>query len=179
MGSDDQYSSNLLANYVILQKYESIAPGSATQIRVKSGATGNIKTAIYSDADGVPGTRLAAATFAVVDGWITADISAVFLPAGYYWLGEVGSALGVVQREFGGTTLGTTGKTETYSTYSFPDQFDPTGSATSANRLLISVWGTLATGGTGRLIGGPGKHPLISGPGKHPLISCGGNALIG
>jgi hypothetical protein len=35
------------------------------------------------------------------------------------------------------------------------------------------------TGGTGWLIGGPGKHPLISGPGKHPLVSCGGNALIG
>lgn len=37
------------------------------------------------------------------------------------------------------------------------------------------------SGGTGRLIGGPGRHPLISGPGNHPLISCGrgGNALIG
>ena len=166
-------------NRLWIIKFAADHSGTVTQMKVYTvnPGTGNfVSVAIYSDVDGSPTSLLSHVDDVPLVWENTIEIPQINISAGMsYWLAAVRSS-GDLSYESGGTSRYAN---ITYSSFEFPDPMGGLEFFDRTRKFRLSGWGTLATGGTGRLIGGPGKHPLISGPGKHPLISCGGNPLIG
>jgi hypothetical protein len=77
------------AGYIVATKYTLSQAGTVTQVSVHSAYSGHVRTAIYADNSGAPGSLLAAnnAPTAVSAGrWTTVSIGPVQLSAGTYWI---------------------------------------------------------------------------------------------
>ena len=140
--NDAAASGNHGANYLLLTRWMATASGNLNQVRVKCGAPGNVKVAIYADSAGSPGALLGANNSgqAVVSGWNTINLSA---PASVtsstaYWLAFISDS-SCVNYVAGSGTLAY--KPAAYSS-SFPD---PAGtvSAAEAYYSICQGWGTL------------------------------------
>jgi len=176
IGNDDivtvGYSTNTWAYF---QRFYAVSSGKITQFRLKIKATTNLKVAIYSDNGGVPGACIAqtSSIFASIpNDWNSLDFDGPsVLQGATYWLAWTGTSGEVVHRySMGGVEKLLSAPS--YSSFVFPDNPSPLSS--NVRDYAVACWGTLATGGAGRLIGGNSK--LIGGP--SPLIG-GPSPLIG
>ena len=166
------YSTNTWAYF---QRFGAVASGKVTQFRLKIKATTNLKVAIYSDIDGVPGTCLAqtSSIFASIpNDWNSLDFDGPSVIQGAtYWLAWTGTSGEVVHRH----SLGGVEKflsAPNYSSFVYPNNPAPLNS--DVRNYAVAVWGTIPSGGAGRRIGS--KSRLIGGP--SPLIG-GPSPLIG
>jgi len=90
IGADDATATaNQYSNYFILDSWAATNTGNVTQIRIKCGASGNVKVAIYADNAGQPGPLLNAVNTStpVTTGWNTINITSTAITSGTnYWL---------------------------------------------------------------------------------------------
>ena len=141
-------------NYFILSKFQAGLSGVGKKIMIYGTyATGNAKTAIYSDSGGSPDALLAAASaISVHQGWAEASISDVNIVSGnYYWLAwNCDTSMCV-----GGNNTGTNKyKSATYSSFSFPDPAG-TGFSSYTYQGVINVFGEISSSDPeGSLVGG-------------------------
>jgi hypothetical protein len=78
-----------LANYIVATKYTLSQAGTVTQVSVYSVYSGRVKTAIYADNSGAPGSLLVANNVPTAVGagqWTTMNIGPISLAAGTYWI---------------------------------------------------------------------------------------------
>jgi C1A family cysteine protease len=110
LGMDDAAASAAASqNYLVMDRYTTVAAGTLSEIRVKCAATGNVKAAIYSDASGSPGSLLAANNTGVnvSEGWNTVSIAGgPSLVAGTgYWIAVNSSAQCIGYTPYSGGTM--------------------------------------------------------------------------
>ena len=147
IGADDAASLNESGNYILLTKFQAVATGQITEFKVKSGATAQVKVAIYADNSGEPGGRLSYNDTAqnVVAGWNTLSIPALNVTSGtYYWLGVIGNSNGAVQY-VSGSSSNFRYKAATFD--SFTTWPDPAGTGYSnyPEGELVAGWGATGT----------------------------------
>ena len=121
----DTIDINDSANYFILARRTASASGTVQTVRVKAGASGNAKVAIYADDSGEPGSLLQANNTgqSVYPGWNTLRLGGnISLTNGLdYWIGICVDTAGATQKT-SGTGAGTRRcKSATYSSFNFPD----------------------------------------------------------
>jgi hypothetical protein len=78
-----------LAGYIVATKYALSQAGTVTQVSVYSVYSGRVKTAIYADNSGAPGSLLVANNVPTAVGagqWTTINIGPISLAAGTYWI---------------------------------------------------------------------------------------------
>ena len=78
-----------LANYIVATKYTLSQAGTVTQVSVYSVYSGRVKTAIYADNSGAPGSLLVANNVPTAVGagqWTMINIGPISLAAGTYWI---------------------------------------------------------------------------------------------
>ncbi|MDP2402196.1 MAG: putative Ig domain-containing protein, partial [Actinomycetota bacterium] len=126
LGADNVASSgNHGANHLIMDRWTATESGSLSEVRVKCGASGNVKVALYADVSGSPGQLLAAnhSGRAVVSGWNTLTLSEpVLVEAGTnYWLAFNSSASAVNLRHAPGS-----GARIRYKSFSYSNEFPAT-----------------------------------------------------
>jgi hypothetical protein len=147
IGADVSDSGNNPHNlgYIFLTRFTAESSGNITEIRVKSGTSGSIKVAIYTDSGGEPGALVNATTSGtpVAAGWNTVSIPSTAVTAGTnYWLAvrmdAVGAALwnpaSGTMRYKGGIDFGA----------AWPDTAG-SGYTNGAYHSLIAGWGTVST----------------------------------
>jgi len=134
-------TTNLAPNYLALTKWTATASGNLNQIKVKCGAAGNVKVAIYADSGGAPGALLAAnnAGQAVVSGWNTINLpsSAPVTSGTVYWLALNSNAACTNYVTGSGTGM--------YKTLSYSSSFpNPAGSGFTSGAFfsIAQGWGT-------------------------------------
>jgi hypothetical protein len=146
-------TASLSKDYFLLFPYQAVASGTASKIRVRSGTVANIKVAIYSNSGGEPVALLSSGQSSMVIGTNDIAISDIqIITSEIYWFGyitDINAAVLLgsqppVSRRY---------KAELFATFDFPST--PSGLTTSStsSHPVISAWGTLASGGAGRLIG--------------------------
>jgi hypothetical protein len=146
IGADDSTATGNTANsYFILDRFLASQTGNVTEIRVKCGASGNVKVAIYDDSFSQPNSRLAAvdSSTPVTTGWNTISIPSTSVTSGtYYWLAFNMDVSCVSYKQQGTTTRWF--KPATYSSFSFPN---PAGSGFTTGYTdwydYIAGWGTI------------------------------------
>ena len=139
VGADDATGTQDGANYILLTKFQAVATGQITEFKVKSGATGQAKVAIYANSSGEPGARLSYNDTAqnVVAGWNTLSIPALNVTSGtYYWLGVNVSVNNAVQW-ITGSSSNFRYKAATFSTFTWPDPAGTGYSSSSARQNLL------------------------------------------
>jgi hypothetical protein len=151
VGADDATGVNSAANYFFLNRFQAEASGNMTEFRLKSGAAGNVKCALYADNSGEPGALITAMNTGQAvtgSGWETLSFTSTPITSGtYYWLALIFSTSGVNQRHES-SGMGTRRvKSETYDTFTFPD---PAGEGFSGDAWLqlIAGWGDVVTAKT-------------------------------
>jgi C1A family cysteine protease len=156
IGPEDSTATGTTSpNYFILDRFAANSSGSIASIKVKCGASGNVKVAIYADSSGSPGALLNAANTgtAVTTGWNTISIPSTAVTAGtYYWLAFIMDASCVSYKQEGSTTRWF--KTVSYSGFTFPSSAG-SGFTTvyTAFYDFITGWSTIGSTADGRLIG--------------------------
>jgi hypothetical protein len=145
VGADDATGVNTNYLYWFLTRFQAVASGNMTEFRVKSGASGNVKVALYEDDEGEPGALITAMNTGQAvtgSGWETLSFTSTPITSGaYYWLAYCKNTAGAVQRENVGQ--GTTRyKSADYDTFTFPN---PAGTGFSNQGLfhLMAGWGEL------------------------------------
>jgi hypothetical protein len=145
LGADDTTTlTNHSSNYFQLTRWTAISSGTASQIKIKCGASGNIKVAIYADSLGSPRALLGAVNTStpVSSGWNTISLSSpVSITLGIpYWLAINSDANCINYVSPAGSNV--LFKTATYSGFSFPD---PAGSGFSSysGYTLSAAWGAV------------------------------------
>jgi hypothetical protein len=134
-------SANFTPNYLALSRWTATASGNLNQVRVKCGAAGTVKVALYADSAGAPGALLGANNTgqAVVLGWNTINLSSpVTVTSGTaYWL-AVNSDVACTNYVAGSGTM-------VYKAVSYSGSFpDPAGSGFTpgAYYSISQGWGT-------------------------------------
>jgi hypothetical protein len=140
IGADSSGSPGTSANYFRLTRFQAAASGSMTQFRVYSGASGNLKCAIYADSAGEPGALITAMNTgqAVTSGWNTFTFTSTPIVSGtYYWLAVNFDTGDAAQYIASGTFRY---KSATYSGFTFPN---PAGSGfnNATQSDTIAGWG--------------------------------------
>ena len=141
--NDTTATGNEDANYFLLDKFTAEANGSLSQIRVKCGAAGNVKVAIYNDNSGSPGSLRSSLNTdtPVVSGWNQINITPTQVSAGTpYWLALISDSRCVGYKSTGGTGRY---KSASYSNFTFPNT--PSGLSSWTGYHLIQGCGS--TGG--------------------------------
>ena len=157
------------AEWVYFLRYQALADGVISSIRYHLAAaySTQIRVAIFSDGADGPASVLNQ----IVSGTLEQGTNIISFPDTaveknkYYWV--------AFHREYSGG-VAARGNIIPYDTewiihlvngyqwgiFTFTD--NPTGwhDQLNSRQYAIAAYGALATGGTGRLIGGPGKHPL-------------------
>jgi hypothetical protein len=121
LGASDDTGSNLSTTYVRFLKFTASASGIMNKFSVKSGASGNIKVALYADNSGEPGDLITAMDGQAVSGsgWESVDFTPTEIENGTtYWLAHVMDTEGAVTYYAGGGVKRY--KAATYATYEFP-----------------------------------------------------------
>ena len=141
LGADNATGLDEVVGYFRLTRWQAVASGYMTEFRVKAGASGYVKCALYQDNNGEPGALITAMNTgqAVVAGWNTLSFTSTWVNSGTpYWLGVCFDVQGAVQYIDGGTYRY---RAATYSTFTFPD---PAGSdfTSGAYSDLTAGWGT-------------------------------------
>lgn len=144
VGTDDGAVDGYVGtNYVLFLRYQAVSSGSMTLFYFKSGGTGDVKVALYTDSNSEPGSLIAAMNTgqAVGTGWVSVSFTSTSITSGtYYWLGIccdsdiVGyTGPGTATRRY---------KAVTYSTYTFPN---PAGSGYTADTYghRVAGWGNV------------------------------------
>ena len=144
VGADDITGSNGAKNMFRLTKFTASQPGTITEFRVKSGASGNVKVAIYADNAGSPGARLSynnTGQAVTADQWNTLTIPATDVVAGTdYWLAAIENATGAAQWHSVGTMRY---RAASYSGFAFPKTATGLGALSSYNGYqLLAGWTT-------------------------------------
>ncbi|MHB8084695.1 MAG: hypothetical protein ACYDHZ_02580, partial [Dehalococcoidia bacterium] len=119
--ADSTATGNVPSNYFILDRQTAASTGNITEIRVKCGAGGNVKVAIYADSSGSPGALLNAVNTgtAVTTGWNSIAITSTPVTAGTaYWLAFNMDVNCISYQQSGTTTRWF--KSVPYSGFSFP-----------------------------------------------------------
>ena len=122
IGAGDASGLDESVGYFRLTRWQAAASGFMTEFRVKAGASGHVKCALYQDNNGAPGALITAMNTgqAVVPGWNTLSFNSTWVSSGVpYWLGICFDVQGAVRYIDGGTYRY---KAATYSTFNFPDQ---------------------------------------------------------
>lgn len=144
LGADDTTAAgNQGSNYFILDRWTATATGNITEIRVKCGASGEVKLAIYADSSGSPGALLNAVNTStlVSSGWNTINFPSTAVTSGTsYWLAFNSSASCVNYVWSSGRSR--LYKRATYSTFTFPNPAGTGFSSYSRAYNLIAGWGT-------------------------------------
>lgn len=162
-------------------RQQAVQTAKATKISIgrnHPSYTTNVKYAIISDVGGVPGNVLVQGgpVLLAVNGINYFDLPSEIniISGAYYWLGIICESINSQshRRNADCTTAGYGATGRTFATFSFQNN-QPLG-GTFLRNWPIAVYGTLASGGAGRLIGA--KSHLIGGP--SPLIG-GPSPLIG
>jgi hypothetical protein len=159
--NDTTATGNEDANYLLIDKFTAEATGSFSQIRVKCGASGNVKVAVYSDSSGSPGSLLSSVNTGttVTVGWNQVNISPTQVVAGTaYWLAFISDSPCVSYNSTGGTGRY---KAASYSGFTFSGT--PSGLSSWAGYHLIAGWGS-TTPMT------PPQAPVIVAPGATVLF---------
>ena len=141
LGADDATGLDEVVGYFRLTRWQAVASGYITEFRVKAGASGYVKCALYQDNSGQPGALITAMNTgqAVVAGWNTLSFTSTWVSSGVpYWLAICFDVQGAVRYINGGTYRY---KAATYSTFTFPD---PAGSGFTSGPYsdLTAGWGT-------------------------------------
>lgn len=147
VGADDTTGTDgTAANYFLLAKFTAEASGDMTEFRIKSGASGNVKCALYADSGGEPAALITAMNTgqAVTGGqWNTLTFTSTPITNGTtYWLALNMATASCVQYVVSGGS-GRRVRAETYSGFSFPDPAG-VGFSSYAGYYLVAGWGTLA-----------------------------------
>jgi hypothetical protein len=138
-----------------LEKFTSSQTGIVTQIRFYRWSYGYIKFAMYADSGGTPSTLLGQCDpyLAATSGINTTSLqSPIPIGAGNaYWI-AYNSSNTVMRMKYTSSGGPMWTKDAEYDDFSFPN---PAGSGFSEIKytMMAACWGTLATGGTGRMIG--------------------------
>jgi len=139
---DVSSSTNFTPNYIALTKWTATASGNLNQVRVKCGAPGNVKVAVYADSAGSPGALLAANNTgqAVTPDWNTINLpsSASITEGTAYWI-ALNSDAACTGYVTGSETMAY--KQATYSGFSFPNPAG-TGFTNGAYYSIAQGWGT-------------------------------------
>lgn len=171
-GYNDPLWSDLLgSDIVVYTKVISDVSGVGSSLRVTGMYSPTpIKAAVLNDNWGVPGAVLASVTGYTTRGQVNIlNISNINIESGItYWLSMIVNAANAVgeQRNEGYTLR----RFVEYDTFEFSS--DPTGLSYVNRYYGLTVWGTLASGGAGRLIGP--SHRI---GGASPLIGRGGGGI--
>ena len=135
------------ANYIELERVQAIASGTLKYLKVYSGLSAKIKTAIYADSSGSPAALLAAST----EHTLSAGSNTVTMPdlaivlGTYYWIGHI---VDTANSTYGYYTGGTSKyKGATYSGFSFPNPAGTGYSNEDATWDLVG-WGVESAGGS-------------------------------
>ena len=127
---------------VDLERFAATATGNLNKIKVKVGASSNVKVAIYADSNGSPSTLLAAVNTdsPVTAGWnsITISPSVPVTSGTYYWLGVVSSAYNVCYTASSASNIW---KTVTYSSWTFPNSAGSGWNTQPGYTYFLSAWG--------------------------------------
>jgi hypothetical protein len=187
LGTAEEGSTNLLANYFSVQQFTAEATGFVTEIHVYSKTDGYVKVAIYEDsgADTAGALIIADNTGQAVSGnggagqWNTLTIDPAPVVQGIkYWIGTNMSVNGAVMRS--STVARRDWKSATYSTFNFPD---PAGTGFTAGDTLASVagWGILVVSPSGLsqpLAYGTPKLSRIVKPSGHEQVIAYGTPAV-
>jgi hypothetical protein len=146
IGADDAGGSNSAADYFRLSRFQAANSGNMTEFRVKAGANGNIKCALYSDSSGQVGTLITAMNTgqAVVSGWNTLTFTLTpIIKDTWYWLGMNSDVSGACL--YVPVAASYRYKVEAYAGFTFPTT--PSGLTTDNNYYDLSAgWGDIAVG---------------------------------
>jgi len=123
IGQNDQtIAASVAADYHWTDKFTAIASGQMDLFRIKCSGSGNVKVAIYADADGSPGALLNAVNTgqAVVAGWNEIPFPPTQITQGTsYWLSFISDAQIVGRWNQAGNAKKC--KSVAYSGFTFPD----------------------------------------------------------
>ena len=143
IGADDATGSNGGAGYFKLTKFIAQASGYVTHFKIKSGASGNVKVAIYEDNGGSPGdlkTAMNTGQPVTAGQWNTLSFTSTDLTEGTsYWLAYIADTTGAGQFHTGGGSMKYKGGM-TYGTFSFPNPAG-TGFGAYTGYELVAGWG--------------------------------------
>jgi hypothetical protein len=144
IGANDATSlGNEGTNCLFLYRFQAVATGNVTEIRIKCHVVGHAKVGIYTDASGSPTTLLGYnnTDTSTIVGWNTIALNTpIAVTSGtYYWLGVSGGA---------GGSLGyssVTGGVLKYKAFAFGNMPNPaeTGYIDATDYGLIAGWGIL------------------------------------
>lgn len=150
IGNDNQGITNRANNTVHLTKFTADVSGSLSELKIWARVVGYAKVAVYSDAAGVPGTRLAKQDtgYAAPAGFWTAvplEAPCDIVQGSSYWLAAIASATGTLSND-ANTTDPSQYKSEVYGTYTWPATFS--GGTEVSRRMSYQGWGTAITAPT-------------------------------
>jgi hypothetical protein len=130
-----------IANMICLTRFQAEATGTVTEIRIKAGASGNVKVAIYGDSSGNPDTLInSTGSSAVSAGWNTISITPTAITEGtYYWLGVKTSVINAARYNNQSGTMWY--KTSIPFANAWPDPAG-TGYSSGAYHTALAGWGT-------------------------------------
>jgi uncharacterized repeat protein (TIGR02543 family) len=123
IGADDASGSNSSSGYFRLSRFQAVASGNMTEFKVKAGAIGNVKCALYTDKAGGPGSLITAMNTgqAVTSGWNTLSFTSTPITSGiYYWLAMNIDTSGAAQYVLS-PGAGYRYKAQAYSGFTFPE----------------------------------------------------------
>jgi hypothetical protein len=147
--NDTTATGNDDPNYFLLDRFTAEANGTLSQIKIKCGAAGNVKVAIYNDSSGNPGSLRSSLNTStlVVSGWNQINITPTAVVSGTpYWLALISDSRCVSYKSTGGT-----GRymAASYSGFTFPTT--PSGLSSWTGYHFIQGWST--GGGSSPTIG--------------------------
>jgi hypothetical protein len=126
IGADDiTATENNAGGYLFLDKWTAAASGNVQTIKIKCGASGNVKVAMYADNGGSPGALLNAVntSTAVVSGWNEIPFPSTAVTQGtVYWLASISNAFCIGYKSQSGSVQKY--KPATFSTFTFPNPAD-------------------------------------------------------
>jgi len=129
-------------NLVLFDKFTAEASGTLSQIRIKCGAYGNVKVAVYADSGGSPGNLLAAVngdTAVIFMGWNQIPISPIQVTAGTsYWLAMISDQKCINYLNSGGPDMY---RAATYNGFTFPNPAGGGLTTWATGGHLIAGWG--------------------------------------
>lgn len=139
------------ANFFMLSKYQAVGTGKVTELRIKAGASGNVKVAIYADDAGAPGALLNAVdtSTAVSSGWNTITFPDTEVTKDtWYWVAFNTNTANCIGSSNSQGPLILRYKSATYAGFTFPD---PAGTSFSggAYSIVEAGWGILKITPTG------------------------------
>ena len=162
----------------ILDRYIAQASGNVTSIRVKVGAVGNVKVAIYADNAGQPGALLNAVNTStpIVAGWNNIPITSTAVTQGTaYWLGFNTDTPCILFTASGGTGLYKPGVA--FAGFSFPSP-GGTGFYTWSGFHTIAGWGTMTSATPPAVTNGSGATLITTTSASLNGVLSGGAANV-